>query len=177
MNWWRIRTPDGVFLARYSAKGLAELRFPLADLEESKACESSFAWHALTTVAVLKVLRGEHLDELPPLDFTGHTTFRVRVWEQLRGISLGETATYAEIAHRLSAPGAARAVGGACGANPIPLLIPCHRVLAAGGKIGGFSGGLPWKRRLLRAEGVNLQPDQELLEFGQIFDSESLAAT
>lgn len=71
-------------------------------------------------------------------------------------IKLGETQSYGEIATSLGNPKAVRAVGGACGANPIPLLIPCHRVLAANHKIGGFSGGLEWKRKLLAREKVNL---------------------
>jgi len=57
------------------------------------------------------------------------------------------------IARQIDRPKSVRAVGGACGANPIPVLIPCHRVLAANGRLGGFSGGLPWKRRLLAVEG------------------------
>lgn len=66
----------------------------------------------------------------------------------------GETRSYGEIAAALGQPLASRAVGGACGANPIPVLVPCHRVLAANGRLGGFSGGLDWKRRLLAIEGV-----------------------
>jgi O-6-methylguanine DNA methyltransferase len=72
----------------------------------------------------------------------------------MRRISCGQTQSYGEIAKAIGKPKAVRAVGGACGANPIPVLVPCHRVLAAGGKIGGFSGGLDWKRKLLAREGV-----------------------
>lgn len=68
----------------------------------------------------------------------------------------GETKSYGEIAEAIGKPKAVRAVGGACGANPIPVLVPCHRILAANKKIGGFSGGLEWKRRLLGREGVSL---------------------
>ena len=67
----------------------------------------------------------------------------------------GKTKSYGEIAEAISKPKAVRAVGGACGANSIPVLVPCHRVLAAGGKIGGFGSGLDWKRRLLAKEGIN----------------------
>lgn len=70
------------------------------------------------------------------------------------GIPRGETKSYGEIAMELHRPLASRAVGGACGANPIPVLVPCHRVLAANGRLGGFSGGLEWKRRLLAIEGI-----------------------
>jgi len=74
----------------------------------------------------------------------------------LRKIKPGSTRSYSELAGAVGKPQAARAVGGACGANPIPVLIPCHRVLAANRKIGGFSGGLEWKRRLLEREGVKV---------------------
>lgn len=69
-------------------------------------------------------------------------------------IPSGATTAYGEIARALKKPGATRAVGSACGANPIPVLIPCHRVLAAGGRLGGFSGGLATKRQLLRREDI-----------------------
>ena len=71
-------------------------------------------------------------------------------------IRCGETRSYGEIAISLKNPGAVRAVGAACGANPIPVLIPCHRVLAANKRIGGFSSGLEWKRKLLRIESPEL---------------------
>jgi len=72
----------------------------------------------------------------------------------MRKIPFGRTKSYGEVAQAIGKPKAVRAVGGACGANPIPVLVPCHRVLAAHGKIGGFGGGLEWKRKLLTREGV-----------------------
>lgn len=69
-------------------------------------------------------------------------------------IRAGRTQSYGEIAAEIGRPNAVRAVGGACGANPWPVLIPCHRVLAANRKLGGFSGGLDWKIKLLAREGV-----------------------
>jgi methylated-DNA-[protein]-cysteine S-methyltransferase len=82
------------------------------------------------------------------------TAFQKNVWELMRAIPYGGTRAYADLARDLKS--AARAVGGACGANPIPVIIPCHRVLAAGGKMGGFSGGegIPTKVALLRLEGA-----------------------
>lgn len=89
-----------------------------------------------------------------PLDVTG-TAFQLEVWAALRGIGAGRTASYGEVARRIGRkPGASRAIGQAVGANPVPVVVPCHRVLAAGGAIGGFACGLPMKRRLLSAEGV-----------------------
>ena len=72
----------------------------------------------------------------------------------MQEIPFGQTRSYGEIARAIGRPKGMRAVGGACGANPIPVLVPCHRVLAAKGKLGGFSGGLDWKRTLLEREGV-----------------------
>ncbi|MDD3182089.1 MAG: methylated-DNA--[protein]-cysteine S-methyltransferase [Alphaproteobacteria bacterium] len=79
------------------------------------------------------------------------TDFQHRVWSALLDIPAGETVTYGELAARIGKPKAARAVGTALGANPIPLLIPCHRVVASTG-LGGFTGGLPLKKALLQSE-------------------------
>ncbi len=78
--------------------------------------------------------------------------FSVRVWDALLRVPWGQTVTYQELAEQLGEPAAARAVGGAVGRNPIPIVIPCHRVIAAGG-LGGYSGGLDRKRWLLEHEG------------------------
>ena len=86
------------------------------------------------------------------------TPFRLKVWAAMQAIPYGETRSYGDLARDLdSAP---RAVGGACGANPIPLIIPCHRVVGAGGALGGFSGGAgcDTKRQLLALEGALPQP-------------------
>lgn len=78
--------------------------------------------------------------------------FTARLLVELQTIPRGATVTYGELARRLGRPGAARAAGTACGANPLPLFIPCHRVVAAGGALGGFSAGLAWKKFLLASE-------------------------
>ncbi len=80
------------------------------------------------------------------------TAFDHRVWDAVAAIPYGETVTYGEIARAIGSPNGARAVGTANGRNPIPIIIPCHRVVAAGGKLGGYGGGLPLKRRLLDLE-------------------------
>ncbi len=85
------------------------------------------------------------------LDLEG-TDFQMRVWQALARVPYGRTVTYAQLARQAGRPGAARAAGSACGANPLPLVIPCHRVLASGGRIGGFGGGLSMKRALLALE-------------------------
>jgi O-6-methylguanine DNA methyltransferase len=86
------------------------------------------------------------------LDLQG-TPFQLMVWSALREIPPGKVATYAEIAGEIGKPRAARAVGQACGSNNVVLFVPCHRVVAAYGKLGGFGGGLELKEALLRHEG------------------------
>ncbi len=149
-----VETLDGVFNAHYSENGLSELDFPGRRknvIFSSDPPQQVLKWHALTTEALVAALEGKPLSELPPLDLVG-SNFQKDVWAVLQRLKVGETITYGEIAAKLGGVGAARAVGAACGANPIPVLIPCHRVLAAGGKLGGFSGGLPWKKKLLAIE-------------------------
>ncbi len=89
-----------------------------------------------------------------PLDLQG-TQFQKHVWSALRDIPLGRVATYGEIAAQIGRAGGARAVGQACGRNPTVLFVPCHRAVAANGKLGGFGGGLSLKKALLRHEGSN----------------------
>jgi O-6-methylguanine DNA methyltransferase len=155
-----IVTPVGEFSAHYSEKGLAELDFPKVDPSVNPATRQRrptkmTGWHQLTLAALKSILAGRAPKQLPPLDLTG-TDFQKSVWRALQKISPGQTQSYGEIARAIGRPKAVRAVGGACGANPVPVLIPCHRVLAADGKIGGFSGGLNWKRALLAREGVKV---------------------
>ena len=108
---------------------------------------------------VMKALRmiaeGKQAPDLP-IDVTG-TAFQARVWAALRDIPYGETRTYSDIAEEIGEPAAIRAVGSACGANRVPLTIPCHRVIRTDGSLGGFGWGLEVKEELLAREG-SLQP-------------------
>jgi methylated-DNA-[protein]-cysteine S-methyltransferase len=112
---------------------------------------------------ICALLTGE-ADDLQDVevDLTGVPEFNRRVYDVARGVGPGHTTTYGEIATSLGSPSAAREVGQALGRNPVPLIVPCHRVLAAGGKVGGFSaqGGVTTKLRLLDIEGAepNDQP-------------------
>jgi len=95
---------------------------------------------------------GKPLDFYGCLDFDGATTFRRAVWEATRTIPYGETRSYAWVAAQIGKPKAARAVGQALGENPLPIIVPCHRVLASDGSLCGFGGGLEMKKRLLELE-------------------------
>jgi methylated-DNA-[protein]-cysteine S-methyltransferase len=88
-----------------------------------------------------------------PLDMQG-TDFQMDVWRQLRNIPYGETRSYAQIAEAIGRPKAIRAVGAANGSNPVAIVVPCHRVVGANGKLTGYGGGLPLKKRLLELEGA-----------------------
>ena len=171
-----IPAQEGIFVAHYSEIGLAEIDFPKAtggkpskiggrELESGASLTSPadrrrqaniLRWHRTSTAALKAVLAGRAAKSLPPLDWTGKTDFQQAVWRELLKLRPGKTKSYVEIAAAIAKPKAVRAVGGACGANPIPVLVPCHRVLAADQKIGGFSGGLDWKCSLLAREGVKL---------------------
>lgn len=89
------------------------------------------------------------------LDLRG-TPFQVRVWQQLLGIPYGKVRTYGQVARSLRKPTATRAVGQAAGQNPLPILVPCHRLVGKGGSLVGFAGGVTTKARLLRLEGHTL---------------------
>jgi methylated-DNA-[protein]-cysteine S-methyltransferase len=103
--------------------------------------------------AALEAYFAGRLDAIEALPVaTAGTAFQRSVWRALREIPCGEAISYGELARRIGNPKASRAVGSANGANQIPIVIPCHRVIAAGGKLGGFGGGLPVKEALLALE-------------------------
>ncbi|HAS04753.1 MAG TPA: hypothetical protein DCR71_03190 [Dehalococcoidia bacterium] len=97
---------------------------------------------------------GKRADFDDRLDLSSCTAFQKDVWEAARTISYGETRSYQWLADKIGKPFAARAVGQALGKNPLPLIVPCHRVIGSTGKITGFSGGLDLKRKLLEIEGT-----------------------
>ncbi len=124
--------------------------FPKATLTESLE-----AVEPIIALAVAHVMEGQSCDDLA-LDLHG-TPFQRRVWEALRAIPRGETTTYGALTRSLGlAPGTARAVGSACGTNPVSLIVPCHRVLGATGGLGGYYWGLDRKKAFLEMEGVAL---------------------
>lgn len=156
-----VKTAEGEFALGYSERGLCSLRFPGTGAVPASATrppERVLRWHASATEALLKTLSGQPARVMPPFDLESGTAFQRQVWAELQKLSIGQTLTYGAIARVLGKPGASRAVGTACGRNPIPVLVPCHRVLAANNKLGGFSGGIEWKRALLGRENVSVAP-------------------
>jgi O-6-methylguanine DNA methyltransferase len=109
------------------------------------------AWLPNVVRQVTAYLRGELSAFSIPLELHG-TEFQRQVWEATRAIPYGKVVTYQALAHQVGKPGAARAVGNAMANNPVPLIVPCHRVVASQGKLGGYSQGLHWKERLLKLE-------------------------
>jgi methylated-DNA-[protein]-cysteine S-methyltransferase len=105
-----------------------------------------------TATQLEEYFAGERTGFTVPMELDG-TPFQKDVWAELTRIPYGETISYGELARRVGRPSAPRAVGQANGRNPIPVIVPCHRVLASTG-IGGYGGGLPMKRTLLAVEGV-----------------------
>jgi len=162
IRWTIAPIPEGVALLAATERGLCSVRlghdadalaaelgaeFPRATLARDD--------HALADVAsiVTDLAAGRRRPEADTLPLDVHATaFRRRVWEALRRIPFGETRSYGEIAAVVGAPGAARAVGTACAQNPIPVVVPCHRVVGSDGSLHGYAYGLARKRQLLDAE-------------------------
>jgi methylated-DNA-[protein]-cysteine S-methyltransferase len=161
---WGERGLVGVQLPEASeAKTRARMRRRFPDARE--ASPPSPVQRAIE--GIVKLLGGEPIDlSAVALDMDGVPPFERRVYEVARTILPGATLAYGDIAARLGAPGEARAVGHALGHNPFPLVVPCHRVLAAGGKVGGFSanGGIATKLRLLSIEGARTSSAPTLFE-------------
>ncbi|WP_334153450.1 methylated-DNA--[protein]-cysteine S-methyltransferase [Tepidimonas sp.] len=122
-------------------------RFPRAALADGQRTHRAWA------DAVAALIEAPGRDFALPLDIRG-TAFQQRVWAVLRTIPPGQTLGYGEVARRLGAPRATRAVAQACGANPLAVVIPCHRVIASDGRLTGYRWGLEHKRALLQREGV-----------------------
>jgi AraC family transcriptional regulator of adaptative response/methylated-DNA-[protein]-cysteine methyltransferase len=109
---------------------------------------------------VLRRVEGEQPHAELPLDVRG-TAFQLRVWQELQRIPRGETSTYGELAETIGLPGGARAVGSACGSNPVSVVVPCHRVVTAAGTLGGYAWGVDVKQRLLEREGARRPPESQ----------------
>lgn len=157
-------SPMGKLLVAKSEKGLCVVQVRGTAAEMERSLRERYADAAVVRDdkalaplrnLVLAGIAGKPSLQKPDLDIQG-TEFQRSVWKELRRIPLGATRSYADIAKAIGKPKATRAVANACGANPLPVLVPCHRVIAKDGSIGGYTGGLRIKRALLDAEGVEL---------------------
>jgi methylated-DNA-[protein]-cysteine S-methyltransferase len=152
MDLAALTTPAGVIEICVDRGELVSLRF----VEESSAPPED----ASGIVSELVAYFGGDLAALTriPVRLDRGTDFQREVWTALQGIPVGETISYAELARRVGHPSAFRAVGSANGQNPIGIVVPCHRVIAADGTLGGYAGGLERKRWLLEHEGALASP-------------------
>jgi len=147
----RVPSPLGILQATFTEMGLARLEFS-EWIPKAAHPADKVARRLVSELAAY--FRGDASRFLTPLDLDAGTEFQQKVWEELQRIPFGATISYGELARRVGSPRAARAVGQAVGANPIPIVVPCHRVIRGSGALGGFSAGLDVKRWLLRHEGV-----------------------
>jgi len=151
-----IRTPAGNFVVLYTTRGVAGLTFPPKPSPGTGTVSprKRFSERFMRSLPdeLMGYFRGERVAFTAPLDLTGLGRFDRRVLVVIRAIPYGETRSYGWVSRRAGSPRGARAVGGACRRNPCPILIPCHRVIGAGGGLGGYSGGVAWKRSLLELE-------------------------
>jgi methylated-DNA-[protein]-cysteine S-methyltransferase len=146
----RFRAPVGWLTIEASDQGVFGLSF--GERGPAQAAVSALARaHLEAAMEALADYFAGRAPHLPALDLKG-SEFQLSVWRALLDIPFGEVRTYGELAEALGRPGAARAVGAANGQNPVAIRVPCHRVVAAGGRLGGYSAGLEVKRRLLAHE-------------------------
>jgi AraC family transcriptional regulator, regulatory protein of adaptative response / methylated-DNA-[protein]-cysteine methyltransferase len=151
-------SPLGTVLVAATDKGVCSVKLGndaawLERLLGEEFSEAEIAQRPMPEVksAILDFITGEASLARVPLDIRG-TVFQRRVWEELRRIPRGETRTYRDIARAVGAPAAVRAVGSACGANPVALVVPCHRAVRTDGGLGGYAWGLGRKKKLLAFE-------------------------
>lgn len=162
-----FHTPLGHFGIGWVPEGLCRVVLPEPDEAAARARLAGFAdavpsgWVADLVAEIARYARGEaasfsHI----PVAFGAAAEFDQAIWTAARDLSHGEVTTYGALAARAGYPGQARPVGAALGRNPVPLVVPCHRVLAAGGRLGGFSapGGAGAKARLLLHERADTSP-------------------
>lgn len=154
MNYSYLETPIGTLLIAGDAEAIRVIRFP----KNGKARKPEPVWIESANGPISEAVRqlreyfaGQRTEFDLPVEPQG-TAFQRAVWRRLQEIPYGETISYGQLAKRIGNPKASRAVGAANGANPIPIVIPCHRVIGANGTLTGFGGGLPIKEALLALE-------------------------
>ncbi|MCW3797425.1 methylated-DNA--[protein]-cysteine S-methyltransferase [Sphingomonas sp. BN140010] len=158
IRWAIAETELGPLLVAATERGICRLTFGEDEAALRRRFPHAELVHDPDTPLIGAALSAAADPKAPhdlPIDVEG-SSFQQRVWAELRRIPPGETRSYADIAAAVGQPGAVRAVGTANGANPVAVLVPCHRVIRSDGSLGGYAGGLDRKRKLLAAEGVQL---------------------
>jgi methylated-DNA-[protein]-cysteine S-methyltransferase len=160
-----FKSPVGEILATRTEKGLNFIAFPksrwqrfLAALRKDENVDLKRDEKKFSSVrkALKSYFSGKRVSFGERLDLTGATAFQKRVWRAMDKIPTGQTRSYGWLARQVGGKSKARAAGAACGANPIPIILPCHRVIREDGSLGGYGGGLSLKRKLLKIEGVDI---------------------
>lgn len=154
--WAKYESPIGAVLAASDEKGIITIGLAEKERDFLSRLQGPVERPALFSSLFRQFdeyFRGRPIEFKVALSLNG-SEFDRSVWKALQRIRWGRVKSYGEIAASVGKPNAARAVGGACGRNPVPLIIPCHRVLASNGKMGGFSCGIEVKKKLLGLEGI-----------------------
>lgn len=153
----KFNSPVGRLVVGVSKRGLVSLEFDRRQVGRKKSPAYRWVESKGKTSAYVREIQeyfaGRRREFSLPLDLRG-TEFQKRCWRALLKIPYGETRSYAEIARKVGSPRAFRAVGMANHSNPVAIVVPCHRVIASDGTLGGYGGGLGTKRKLLRLEGA-----------------------
>ena len=160
-----VNTKYGWVAMGASGAGLALLALPKSSRKAALSEIKEFALDAVEETSAFgdlpdrlqRYFNGERVLFPDRLDLSGATTFHRAVWDATISIPYGETRTYAWVAQQIGKPRALRAVGRALARNPFPIIVPCHRVVASNGNLGGFRGGLELKKRLLELEAGRLR--------------------
>lgn len=150
-----MSSPIGRLGVVTSSDGVVKVLFEADGIETER--ERILLAHGVPPAAreLAEYFSGQRREFTVPLDFRFVSGFRAEVLRELARVPFGETTTYGELARKVGNPKAVRAVGSACANNPLPLLVPCHRVLRADGTLGGYRGGLEAKCLLLELEGID----------------------
>jgi methylated-DNA-[protein]-cysteine S-methyltransferase len=148
-----MQSPIGTLTLVADDSGLRQINFA----KNGRPSELDPGWHedASALRESIRQLRAYFAGEIETFDLQlapAGTPFQLKVWDELLTIPYGKTVSYGELAKRIGNPNASRAVGLANGSNPIPIIIPCHRVIGSNGKLTGYGGGLPIKEKLLALE-------------------------
>lgn len=160
LRYATFNTGPGWMAVLSSSKGLVRVILPCTSAQKARILLGNSISNAVQAPHLFKDLierfrayfRGHKVVFADELDLSGATSFQCRVWKATGLIPYGETRSYMWVAEQIGKPGAVRAVGQALSRNPLPVIIPCHRVLSSDGRLGGFTGGLETKRYLLSLE-------------------------